>query len=38
MTVKQKQCLQTYLGYAPGPIDGLDGANTRNSEKAFQQA
>lgn len=38
MTVRQTQCLLEYLGYDPGPIDGLDGANTRDAVKAFQQA
>ena len=38
MTIKQMQCLLTYLGYDPGPIDGLDGANTRDAVKAFQAA
>lgn len=38
MTVKQEQCLLAYLGYDPGPIDGLDGSNTRDAVKAFQRA
>ena len=38
MTVRQTQCLLDYLGYDPGPIDGLDGANTRDAVKAFQRA
>lgn len=38
MTIKQIQSLLTYLEYDPGPIDGLDGANTRDAVKAFQQA
>ena len=38
MTIKQIQCLLTYLGYDPGPIDGLYGANTRDAVKAFQRA
>lgn len=38
MTTKQNQCLLAYLGYDPGPIDGLDGANTRDAVKAFQRA
>ena len=38
MTIKQIQCLLTYLGCDPGPIDGLDGANPRDAVKAFQQA
>ena len=28
MTVKQSQCLLTYLGYNPGPIDNVDGSKT----------
>ena len=38
MTIRQTQCLLDYLGYDPGPIDGLDGANTRDAVKAFQAA
>ena len=38
MTTKQIQLLLTYLEYDPGPIDGLDGANTRDAVKAFQRA
>nr|DAU90462.1 MAG TPA: peptidase [Caudoviricetes sp.] len=38
MTVRQIQCLLEYLGYDPGPIDGLDGTNTRDAVKAFQRA
>lgn len=38
MTIRQTQCLLEYLGYDPGPIDGLDGANTQNAVKAFQAA
>lgn len=38
MTTKQIQLLLTYLEYDPGPIDGLDGVNTRDAVKAFQQA
>lgn len=38
MTIRQTQCLLDYLGYDPGPIDGLDGANTRDAVKAFQRA
>lgn len=37
MTIKQIQCLLTYLGYSPGPIDEMDGPNTRAAVKAFQQ-
>ena len=38
MTVKQIQCLLTYLGYDPGAIDGEYGPKTRAAVKAFQQA
>ena len=38
MTTRQIQCLLEYLGYDPGPIDGVDGANTRDAVKAFQRA
>lgn len=38
MTTRQVQNLLDYLGYDPGPIDGLDGANTRDAVKAFQRA
>lgn len=38
MTIKQIQSLLTYLEYDPGPIDGLDGNNTRDAVKAFQAA
>lgn len=36
MSILQVQCLLAYLGYDPGTIDGLDGANTRKAVKAFQ--
>lgn len=36
MSVLQVQCLLAYLGYDPGKIDGLDGANTQRAVKAFQ--
>ena len=36
MTVKQIQCLLTYLGYSPGTIDGIDGRNTQGAIRAFQ--
>lgn len=36
MTVKQRQCLLTYLGYNVGPIDGADGPKTRAAVRAFQ--
>lgn len=38
MTIRQTQCLLEYLGYDPGPIDGLDGGKTRDAVKAFQAA
>lgn len=38
MTHKQIQHLLAYLGYDPGKIDGLYGANTRKAVKAFQVA
>ena len=36
MTVKQIQCLLTYLGYSPGAIDGIDGRNTQGAIRVFQ--
>ena len=36
MTVKQIQCLITYLGYSPGTIDGIEGRNTQGAIRAFQ--
>lgn len=36
MTIKQIQCLLTYLGYSPGAIDGADGRNTQGAIRAFQ--
>ena len=36
MTIKQIQLLLAFLGYDPGTIDGLDGANTQRAVKAFQ--
>ena len=36
MTTQQIQNLLDYLGYDPGKIDGLDGANTQRAVKAFQ--
>lgn len=38
MTIKQIQCLLTYLGYSPGTIDGANGPNTRDAVTAFQRA
>lgn len=37
MTVKQIQCLLTYLGYDPGAIDGVDGPKTQAALAAFRQ-
>lgn len=36
MTVKQQQCLLTYLGYAPGGIDGIDGPRTQEALASFR--
>lgn len=36
MTVKQIQCLLTYLSYSPGTIDGIEGRNTQGAIRAFQ--
>lgn len=38
MTTRQIQNLLDYLGYDPGPIDGMDGVNTRAAVRRFQQA
>ena len=38
MTIKQKQCLLTYLGYYTGLIDGIWGEKSRNATEAFQSA
>lgn len=38
MTIRQVQALLDYLGYEPGPIDGMDGANTQDAVRAFQRA
>lgn len=38
MTTRQIQNLLDYLGYDPGPIDGMDGPNTRDAVMAFQRA
>lgn len=37
MSILQVQCLLAYLGYDPGKIDGMDGANTKRAVKAFQE-
>ena len=36
MTTKQVQLLLSYLGYDPGVIDGIMGANTRAAIREFQ--
>lgn len=36
MTVKQEQCLLTYLGYDLGKIDGIKGEKTEAAEEAFR--
>lgn len=36
MTIYQIQCLLAYLGYNPGPIDGVNGVQTRAAVKEFQ--
>ena len=36
MTIKQVQCLLTYLGYDPGAIDGVNGKITMAAVKKFQ--
>lgn len=36
MTIYQQQCLLGYLGYPPGPIDGLDGPNTQAALERFR--
>lgn len=38
MNIRQIQNLLDYLGYAPGPIDGANGPNTRDAVTAFQRA
>lgn len=36
MTIKQIQCLLTYLGYSHGEIDGANGRNTIAAVRRFQ--
>ena len=38
MTNKQKQHLLAFLGFDPGPIDGVMGSQSRKATKAFQEA
>ena len=37
MTVTQKQCLLTYMGYYVGKIDGVWGSMSKAATRAFQQ-
>lgn len=37
MTVKQKQCLLTFLGYDTGGVDGIWGEKSRNAVEACQE-
>lgn len=37
MTVKQKQCLLTFLGYDTGGVDGILGQKTRNAIEQCQE-
>ena len=37
MTVKQKQCLLTFLGYDTGGVDGIWGDKSRNAVEAAQE-
>lgn len=37
MTVKQRQCLLTFLGYDTGGVDGIWGPKSRNATEAAQE-
>lgn len=37
MTIKQKQCLLSYLGYYVGNIDGIWGTLSKTATKSFQK-
>lgn len=37
MNTYQQQCLLGYLGYDPGPIDGLDGPRTKAALERFRE-
>lgn len=37
MTIKQKQCLLTFLGYDTGGVDGIWGPKSRNATEAAQE-
>lgn len=37
MTIKQKQCLLTYLGYYEGQLDGIWGEQSQRATEAFQR-
>ena len=38
MTAEGKQCLLRYLGYAPGPVDGIWGQSSQSALARFQKA
>lgn len=38
MTTYQQQLLLAYLGFSPGPLDGVDGVKTNAARKAFERA
>lgn len=38
MTIRQVQALLSYLGYAPGELDGVSGPKTAAAVRAFQTA
>ena len=37
MTIKQRQCLLTFLGYNTGGVDGIWGENSRNAVESAQE-
>lgn len=37
MTIKQRQCLLTFLGYDTGGVDGIWGPKSRNATEAAQE-
>lgn len=38
MTIIQKQCLLMFLGYCPGPVDGIWGSASAAATRAFQHS
>lgn len=38
MTTYQQQLLLAYLGFSPGPLDGVDGVKTNAARKSFERA